>query len=307
MPKYLTLILRITRAGGIMLTNWFPLVLIYIMTNSTSKILQKFIIRNEKIDDIAFCIAFMFGSGLLTLPLIVFEPVRLPTEPKAWIAFIVSCIGYTYYMSVYFYCMKRLEISQVETIGTSRSIWMMVIGIIAFGEVITLSKVIGICLIIAAIILVYARKGALIGLEKNHLLVLSYAIVISICYALDKYALGYFSLVLFQVLIFTIPAIIIAIIFPASAKKIIPMFKTKRNTVLMLICFFVQAVSVLALYRAYQIGGQLSIVGPIAQTTTVVTITAGILILREYWNIKRKIIGILLALLGVIFLRFLSF
>jgi drug/metabolite transporter (DMT)-like permease len=290
-----------------MLTNWFPLVLIYILTNATSKILQKFIIRNEKIDDIAFCIVFMFGSGLLTLPLIMVEPVRLPTESTAWIAFIVSCIGYTFCMTVYFYCMKRLEISQVETIGTSRSIWMMVIGIIAFGEVITLSKVIGICLIIAAILTVYARKGALIGLEKNQLLVLLYAIVISICYSLDKYALGYFSLVLFQVLIFTIPAFIIAIIFPASAKKIIPMFKTKRNAILMLICFFVQAVSVLALYRAYQIGGQLSIVGPIAQTTTVVTITAGILILREYWNIKRKIIGILLALLGVIFLRFLSF
>jgi len=290
-----------------MLTNWFPLVLIYILMNATSKILQKFIIRNEKIDDIAFCIVFMFGSGLFTLPLIMVEPARLPAQPTAWIAFIVSCIGYTVCMTLYFYCMKRLEISQVETIGTSRSIWMMVLGIIAFGEVITLSKVVGICLIIAAIVTVYARKGVLIGLEKNHLLVLLYAIIISICYALDKYVLGYFSLVLFQVLIFTIPAFIIAIIFPASAKKIIPMFKSKRNTILMLVCCFVQAVSVLALYRAYQIGGQLSIVGPIAQTTTVVTITAGILILREYWNIKRKIIGILLALLGVIFLRFLSF
>lgn len=290
-----------------MLTNWFPLVIIYILLNSTSKILQKFILKNEEIDDIAFSIVFMFASGLFSLPLIFFEPIRVPTQPNAWIALIVSCIGYAFCMTLYFYCMKRLEISQVETIGTSRSIWMMVLGIVAFGEVLTLSKIIGICLIIAAIIIVYARKDALIGLGKIHFAVLLYAIVISICYALDKYALGYFSLVLFQVLIFTIPAYMIALFFPGSVKKIIPMFKTKRNAVLMVVCFFVQSFSVLSLYRAYQIGGQLSIVGPIAQTTTVVTITAGILILREYWNIKKKMIGIFLALLGVIFLRFLSF
>lgn len=290
-----------------MLTNWFPLVIIYILMNSTSKILQKFIVSNEKVDDIAFSIAFMFACGLFTLPLIFIEPIRLPTQPIAWIAFIVSCIGYSICMTLYFYCMKRLEISQVETIGTSRSIWMMLLGIIAFGEIITLSKVIGICLIIAAIVIVYARKGALIGLGKIHFAVLLYAIIISICYALDKFALSFFSLVLFQVLIFTIPSFMIGAIFPASVKKIIPMFKTKRNAILMPVCFFVQAVSVLALYRAYQIGGQLSIVGPIAQTTTIVTITAGILILREYWNIKKKIVGIFLALLGVVFLRFLSF
>ena len=290
-----------------MLTSWFPLVLIYILMNATSKILTKFIVSSEKVDDIAYSIAFMFGCGLLTLPLIVFEPIRIPTQPNAWIVFIASCIGYAFCMTLYFYCMKRLEISQVETIGTSRSIWMMLIGIIAFEEVITLSKVIGICLIIAAIITVYARKDALIGLGKNQFLVLLYAMVISICYALDKYALGYFSLVLFQVLIFTIPSFMIGIFFPASVKKIIPMFKTKRNAILMLVCFFVQAVSVLALYRAYQIGGQLSIVGPIAQTTTIVTITAGIIILREFWNLKKKIMGIVMALLGVIFLRFLTF
>lgn len=290
-----------------MLTNWFPLVLIYILMNATSKILTKFIVSDEKVDDIAFSIVFMFACGLFTLPLIGVEPIRFPTQPIAWIAFAASCIGYAFCMTLYFYCVKRVEISQVETIGTSRSIWMMLLGIIAFGEVLTLSKIIGICLIIAAIVTVYARKDALIGLGKNHFLVLLYAMVISVCYALDKYALGYFSLVLFQVLIFTIPSFIIGMFFPASVKKIIPMFKTKRNAILMLICFFVQAVSVLSLYRAYQIGGQLSIVGPIAQTTTVVTITAGIVILREYWNIKKKILGIILALLGVIFLRFVSF
>lgn len=287
--------------------NWFPLVLIYIVTNAASKILQKIIVSNEKVDEIAFSIIFLFAPGFLTLPLIMVQPVRLPTQPAAWIALFVSCIGYACCMLLYFYSMKRIEISQVETIGTTRAIWMMVSGILFFNEAITLSKMIGICLIMAAIVMVYARKESLIGLGKTHFAVLLYAILISNCYALDKYALGYFPLVFFQVLIFTVPACITAIFFPASVKKIIPMFKTKRNIIFMMTCFLFQAVSTLALYRAYQLGGQLSIVGPIAQTTTLVTITAGIVILHEYWNLKRKIAGILLALLGVIFLRFISF
>jgi len=75
----------------------------------------------------------------------------------------------------------------------------------------------------------------------------------------------------------------------------------------MLACFLTQAISLLALYRAYQTSGQLSVVGPIAQTATIVTITVGILMLHEFWNLKRKIIGIGLALIGIIFLRFVSF
>jgi len=109
------------------------------------------------------------------------------------------------------------------------------------------------------------------------------------------------------VLIFTLPAGISLVLFPSATKIIIPMFKTKRNYLPMLACFLTQAISLLALYRAYQTSGQLSVVGPIAQTATIVTITVGILMLHEFWNLKRKIIGIGLALIGIIFLRFVSF
>lgn len=290
-----------------MLEGWFPLVLIYILLNSTSKVLQKLIVTDENVDDVAFSVVFQLAPGLITIPLLLVEPVRYPTLPIAWAALLASCIGYACCMTLYFYGMKRIEISQVETIGTTRSVWMMLIGILFFGEMLSLSKLIGVGLIIAAIVAVYARKGSLMGIGKTHFAVLSYAVIISICYALDKYVLGYFSLAFFQILIFIVPGCITLAFFPSAAKKIIPMFKTKRNILLMIACFIFQAVSVLALYRAYQIGGQLSVVGPIAQTTTLVTITVGIIILQERWNLKRKIFGIVLAIMGVFCLRFFSF
>ncbi len=287
--------------------TWFTLVLIYILLNSTSKILQKQLLNHESVDDTAFSVVFQLMPGLFTLPLLFFEPIRFPSQPIVWVALLASCFGYACCMTLYFYGLKRTEISQVETIGTTRSIWMMLIGVIFFGEIISLSKIIGVCLIIASIAVVYVRRSSLPAMGKNQAAVLLYAIIISFCYALDKYVLGYFSLALFQVLIFTIPAGLTLALFPGAAKKIIPIFKVKRNYPLMFACFLAQAVSLLALYRAYQTGGQLSVVGPIAQTTTLVTITVGVLMLHEYWNLKRKVIGIGLALTGILFLRFLSF
>ena len=60
-------------------------------------------------------------------------------------------------------------------------------------------------------------------------------------------------------------------------------------------------VSTLALYRAYQTGGEFSVVGPLTQLTTVLTIIIGILVLKERWHLKQKIIGISLTILGVVF------
>ncbi len=290
-----------------MALSWFTLVLVYILLNSASKLLQKQLLKDESVDDTAFSVVFQFMPGLFTLPLLLFEPIRFPAQPAVWGALLASCFGYACCMTLYFYGLKRTEISQVETIGTTRSVWMMLLGVLFFGETVSASKVLGVGLIMAAILVVYAHKGSLRGLGKNQAAVLLYAMIISICYALDKYVLGYFSLTFFQVLIFVVPAGITLVLFPKAARKIPAMFKVRRNYPLMLGCFLAQTISILALYKAYQSGGQLSVVGPIAQTTTLVTITAGILLLHEFWNLKRKLIGIGLALAGVVFLRFVVF
>lgn len=290
-----------------MTLGWFPLVLIYIITNSISKILQKIAVKKEDIDPKAFTVAFFFFGGLLAVPFILTEPIILPPDYRGWLALTVACFAAALYMSLYYHSLKEIEVSQTETIATTRSIWAMVLGVIFFHETISASKVIGVILIMAAIASIYWYKGEFTSFKRPHWMVVVYAFMISVGYALDKYSLCFFSLMLYQVLIYTGSGIITLIYFPGTWKKMMPFIKWNSNTPIFTLCFIMQVISSLAIFRAYQVGGALSVVGPMAQTTTLVTIMAGVIFLQERWNLSRKLIGIAIAVAGIAFLRFINF
>ncbi len=103
--------------------------------------------------------------------------------------------------------------------------------------------------------------------------------------------------------IYILPAIFTVLFIPNTLEKVKYLVKPGKNTFMMLLCAIFQMISTLALYGAYKYGGELSVVGPLAQTSTVLTIIIGIVVLKERWNLKRKVIGIVVTLVGVGFIR----
>ncbi|MGI6685588.1 MAG: EamA family transporter [Bacillota bacterium] len=287
--------------------GWFPLVLIYIATNSVSKTVQKLSLKNEEVDSTAFCALFMFTVSVISIPFLFFEEVVFSVDIRAWTAVLSSALLYSACMVLFFHAMKLIEISQVETVATTRSIWAMFLGTIFFQEALSLSKFIGVILIFFGLAVIYWEKGKFNSFKKPHLYTLAYAFLISCAYALDKYALYFFSVVMYQVIIYSIPAVLIVIFQPGTLAKIKPLLKAQKSTYLILLCSCFQMTSTLALYRAYQTGGEYSVVGPLTQLTTILNILIGITILKERWHLKQKILGISLAVLGVVFIKVLYF
>jgi len=291
----------------IMTFGWFPLVLIYIGTNAVSKVVQKLALKNEEVDSTAFSALFLFIVGVFSAPFLIFEQVVFSFDPRAWAAVLLSSILYSACMVLFYHALKLIEISQVEVVATTRSIWSMILGIIFFHEALSFSIFIGVILIFFGLAVIYWEKGKFTGFQKPHLYTLFYAILITAAYALDKYALNYFSVVMYQVIIYITPALMTVIFLPGTFTKIKPLLKAQKSTYLILLCCTFQMISTLALYRAYQMGGELSVVGPLTQLTTVITILIGIILLKERWHLTQKIIGISLAILGVFFIKVLSF
>jgi len=287
--------------------GWFPLILIYIVTNSASKILQKIAVRKDEIDPNAFCVAFFFYCGLLTVPFLALEPIRLAPDYRGWLAFGFSCVGACFCMVFYYYSIKRIEVSQAETIATTRSIWAVLLGIVFFHETLSASKLIGIVLIISAIASIYWKKGTVATFRRPQWMIVAYAFLITAAYALDKFALDYFSVIFYQLILYWVSGALTLLFFPGTLKKMRPFLHWNRHTPLYLLCFILQAISTLAFLRSFQVGGDLSVVGPMAQTTTLLTILIGIIFLKEHWNLKRKLSGVALAAIGIIFLRVFSF
>jgi uncharacterized membrane protein len=290
-----------------MILSWFPLVLIYIGTNSVSKIVQKISLKNDEVDSTAFSAFFLFTVGIISLPFLYFEQIVFSLDIRAWGAVLLSGALYSTCFVLFYHALKSIEISQVETVATTRSIWSMFLGVILFQEALSLSKFIGVLLIFLALAVIYWEKGKFQSFGKHHLYTLCYAFLISCAYALDKYALNYFSVIMFQEIIYIVPAVFTVVFLPGTLGKIKPLIKARKSTYLILLCCCFQMVSTLALYRAYQIGGELSVVGPLSQLTTILNIIIGIIILKERWHLKQKILGISLAVLGVVFIKVLSF
>lgn len=287
--------------------NWFYLILIYISTNATSKILQKYIFNDTELDPAAFSAFFMIIGGLLAVPLLYFEAIEYPQDITIWLILLLASIFYTISMLLFFYALKEIEISQVETIGITRTIWLILLGIIFYQEKLNLNQYFGIFLVFLGLVVIYCDKKTFHELKKPHLYALLYAIIISCAYALDKYLLSYFSLILYNVVIYIIPGIFTMIFIPNTFEKMKYFIQKKTNTYICLLSCVFMVISTLALYAAYQSGGELSLVGPLAQTSTIFTILIGLIILKEYWNLKRKIIGITIAVLGIVFVRFIIF
>lgn len=284
--------------------SWFPLVLIYILTNSISKILQKRIMDKKCMDPSAFSSIFQFNAGIFTIPFIFMEPLKLAGSIHVWLVVGLSCLCFTFCMVFYYYGLKRVEMSQAETIATTRSIWMMFFGIVFLGEAASWSKLIGGGMIFIAIAGIYWTGKTLNGFSRGHAAVAAYAVVIGIAFACDKYAMGYFSAAFYQFFIYIVPGIITPLIFPGTVAMIKQIIAERANWGLLLLTSFIQAISTLCMYNAYRVGGDLSVVGPMGQTTIIITITYGIVFMHERWNLNRKIIGAVLAFAGILVLKF---
>ncbi|AET70409.1 putative membrane protein [Desulfosporosinus orientis DSM 765] len=284
--------------------DWFQLVLIYIVTNSTSKIIQKYSLRDPEMDPMAFSAFLLFGIGVLSAPFLCFEKLIITDSLKIWLIVIFSSALYTAAMALYYYSLKATEVSQVETIATTRSIWFMVLGVFILGESFKFSSLLGVALIFGGLVIIYWHKGSLKGFGKPHIFTIIYAFIISSAYALDNIALNSFSVVFYQILVYALPGVFTIIFIPKTLGKLKYFLKPRKNTLFIFLSAIFQMISTLALYAAYKYGGELSVVGPLAQTSTVFTILIGIIFLKERWNLKRKIVGIILALAGLILLKF---
>ncbi|WP_407305607.1 DMT family transporter [Desulfosporosinus sp. SB140] len=286
-----------------MTLNWFYLVLIYIVMNSISKLIQKYVMEDEVVDPTAFGAFWHLMSGIIGLPFIFTAKLIYPHSLKIWLIVLLSASIYSACLLLYYHALNNTELSQTEAISTTRSIWFVILGALFFEETLNLSKLLGVGLIFAGLLVIYYQKRAKTSFGKHHIFVLVYALLVSCAYALDKFALGYFSVGLYNSLLYFLPGTITIILFPRTLEKMKHLIRPRKNNYLILLSCFVQIISTLSLYAAYQIG-ELSVVGPLAQTSTVLTIIFGIFLLKERWNLKRKITGIAIVSVGVIFLKF---
>lgn len=194
---------------------------------------------------------------------------------------------------------KNLEASTIGILQQSYTVLMTLAGFILYGESMTLSKVLGIGLIIGGNSLIFLHSKRIGNSKYLWLGVIAYACNV-IAGLIDVSKSSDFNLAFYSSTLYFIPAFFIVINSRVKLKDIIAEFEVanKRNY---LVTGFCWGIHYLVLLLAYSLG-QVSIIAPIASITAITNVAVAYFLLHEKDGVLRKIIAAISAVAGVVLL-----
>lgn len=279
--------------------SWQLLTFISIITLSFSRLLQKVLLSEDKSDPIAYSIIFQFVVGFIVLIFAIVHGFSLAGyEP--YIGNIIL-MGFLYAIFGYclFFAFKLSEASSVALYFSTTVIWGSIASFLILGEALTGNKILGIIIIFAALIILNFNKK-LQRPKKGEVYALAAAVFLGLAFTNDAYILGTSrDLSSYVALSFFLPTFLTAIAFPKSTLNI-KEFLTKKTLPKILVLGVLYSISVLTIFSAYQNGGEASIISPLSQISTVLTVLLAIIFLKEKDNLNKKVLAAILAVAGAI-------
>lgn len=281
--------------------DWFILALISVTTASISSLFQRVLMKGEKSDPFAYGLVFQFLSAVLVAFFAIWHGfVFLPLD-KIGGNLVLEAMLYAGFTLFLFKALQTTEASQVTILGSTRVFWTILVALAFLGESLDIKKIAGVFLIISAIAFVFYRKKS-IYLGKGGIFALLAAFCFGVAFANDTYILRFTEAFSYTVIAFTLPGIVILGLNPGLVKKMRILFKPSILTKMIIMSFFYSTAAVTA-YLAYQKGGAATQLAPIFQFSVILTVILAVILLKERDNLIKKLIGAVIATIGIIFLR----
>ena len=286
--------------------DWFTLAIFASIASSLTEVFKKAVLKNSNIHPIAFGVYFNVLVSIVSLPFAFSSIISLHLNYSAWILTLIMGIMYAISNIFYYNALKMTEVSQVGIISSSRSIWLLIGGLIFLGERVNAFEIAGVILIVLGIIIIYWNGKGLADFGTPQIFLFIFAIVSCVPSIIGTYLLdNYFNNVaLYQVLSYFLPAVFNIIFMPSALIKIKPLLKIDKNNIFVMISASLTAAAIFMYFSAFKAGGQLSVVGPIWQASIILTVVCGILFLNEKQKLLKKLSSVVIVVIGICLMRF---
>lgn len=250
----------------------------------------------------ALSIAFNLVSTVMAVILLLitgsFKDFTFPTQTEAWIYFIIAAFFYGIFERLRFLATKMLDASIYSIIGNISVIIAFTISVVIYKETLTISKLAGSFLILISLLMVVEKKRSKVSL-KGFLVGLIASIAVGIAMGLDKKGAIFFNPEVYNLLLWVAPLIILYV--PSiKFQEIMIQFK-KFSWKIYLLSFFNFVGFYLGL-KAFLLADATKVI-PVVQLSTIMTVVAGVFLLKEKNNLFRKILAGIIAVIGVFLLR----
>lgn len=281
-----------------LLSSWLFLAILSGLASNTFAFLSRFILKDK--DDFTVFAWYMELFRFVIFSLIAIFNWKLVITAQS--LFVLFLLGVTEFASGYFYmkmhAYTHLSISTI--LSRTRLIWVPIFGFFILHEFLTIPNYLGIAVIFLGVTIIMAPKK--IFMDKGAVSANISAVFIALNTVLLAFALPFASNAVLLA-VGSLPSIFLYPIFmkntPARIKKL-----TYTNLSLKSLAGCVSVVQLLIFIAALHVGDA-SKVNAVYQGMLIFSVLSGILILHETKDIRKKLIGTFITVIGVLVLSFL--
>jgi drug/metabolite transporter (DMT)-like permease len=190
---------------------------------------------------------------------------------------------------------RLLPISYKAIISRLRIIWIWLLGIFAFAEVITFNKILGGILLVSGVIVLSRTKEKINA--RGAMLEGVGSLFVSLALTLDKVLTQTLSPTFVAMLAFLNAGVLFMLIFPRSLRDAGKIFRELGFKILLPV--LAGTMSYLCFVACLK-QGELSVVVPLYQTSSIITLVVGHFVFRELGNLSFKLSCGVLSAVGAI-------
>lgn len=282
--------------------NWLLLTLVSALSISASRILQKFVLKNESSNPFAFSFVIqLLVAVIYFVGAQVTGTFEVPDLSSVLPNIVAMTLLYGVGNILIFKAFKLIEASEVTIILATSSIWTVISAMIMLGESVTPANFLGMILVLSGVAVINFHSRQL-KLQRGHLLALIASIFLGVGFTNDAYIISHYqSISSYLALAFVMPALV-AILYMPKAIKHVPFFFKSPQLLPVLGAATLYALAGITIFSAFKSGGPASIISPISQTAIIFTIILSFIFLKERDHMLKKLIGTVCAFLGVLLL-----
>ncbi|OGM21103.1 hypothetical protein A2863_03080 [Candidatus Woesebacteria bacterium RIFCSPHIGHO2_01_FULL_38_9b] len=281
--------------------SWQILLIISIIFLSFNGLFHKSLLKNDKSDPRAQAIVFLGLGGFISILIALLRgKLQLEFSPSLIINFSVLATFATIAYVLKYRGFQLINASEVVIFSTTSKFWNVVGASIFLHEAITAQKIIGTLIILLGItVTMYVDQK--FKINKGIFFTLLAALLFGLTDINGYYILQTMDASTYQIYFYLLPVFALLLVQPSVLIKVSYYFKLGRAVKVVALSLF-DTLGMLALFFAYQMGGKASVISPLSATKVIVTVVLAIIFLKERDNITKKLVGSVIAVIGVVLL-----
>lgn len=280
--------------------NWFILTIVSAITYGAAEIISKYL-SDKKSEPVFLGIIAAAFTTFVTFQFATLEAMKIPTNVWALAGLVASAALVAVGIITYYEGLKNSDVSEFALFSRSRTLLVVLGGILIFRERFGFVQIIGAVLVLYGVFLL-SWEGGKFHFGRGSKFAIATAVLFSLGVLFDKAVISYYTASMYTFLNYFFTT---AFLFPLACSRYIEGVKlpNKSTIGILFIVGTLYGISAYCIYAAYLASGPVSLVTLASQFEIPITVLWGIFLLKEHKKIYPKLISMAVLIVGIILLK----